>query len=279
MTKIKNLIDDYTDYLQYERTVTKQTLQAYLSDINRLMEAIGNTDIEDVTLSDLRQHMRDMKEAGLANATIRRRIHSLNTFYGWLVLEGIVDEQISRKLHLPKRHRKQPVWLSDDEIKRFAETPSRLSIAWQLMAWFGLRRSEILKLDWKDIRLQDKVLIVRDTKSKKDRVMPIPKALLPDLLEAWKNRDMPESGSVVGIGKSPFVRAFKKHLKNCGLSGKGITPHTLRHSFASSLIRQGVPLTVVKELLGHKDVSTTMIYIHHSDELLQDAMDKHILGK
>ncbi len=279
MTKIKDLIDDYSDYLQYERTVTKQTLQAYLSDIKHLIDSVGNVDIANVTLSDLRQHMRDMSKEGLANATIRRRIHSLNTFYGWLVLEEYVEEQISRKLHLPKRDRKQPVWLSDSEIKRFANTPSRLSIAWKLMAWFGLRRSEILHLDWKDVRLQDRVLIVRDTKSKKDRVMPIPKALLAELYEEWRKKDMPESGSIVGITKSPFVRAFKKHLKACGLADKGVTPHTLRHSFASSLIRAGVPLTVVKELLGHKDVSTTMIYVHHSDELLQDAMEKHILGK
>lgn len=278
MTKISELIHDYTEYLKYERAVAKETVRGYISDIHRLINAVGDTDIESVTLDDLRKHTRDMSKEGLASATIRRRIHSLNTFYNWLVLEDIVEEAISNRLHLPKRERKQPTWLSDNEIRRFANTPSPHSLSWKILAWFGLRRSELLNLDWRDVRLPDRVIIIRDTKSKKDRVMPIPDAFHGELTQAWIDAGMPDEGYVTIVRKGALLRAFKRHLKVCGLDNKKVTPHTLRHSFASQLVRQGVSITVVKELLGHTDIATTMIYVHHSDELIQDAMDKHILA-
>jgi integrase/recombinase XerD len=278
MNTLISLLPAYRDYLELERALRPQTVKAYTHDIVRLHAFIGDKPVPDITLGDLRGHIRNMASEGLSTETIRRRIHSLNTFYKWLMLEGLASEQISSKLHLPKRVRKQPTWLSDVEIRTFANTPSRLSIAWQILAWFGLRRSELLKLDWRDVRLNDGIIIVRDTKSRDDRVMPIPDAFKIELAREWIDLGMPSSGLVVGIAKSPFARAFRKHLIECGLDGKGITPHTIRHSFASSLIRAGVPLTVVKELLGHKDVSTTMIYVHHNDDMLKDAMNKHILG-
>lgn len=278
MNTLISLLPNYIDYLELERALRPQTVKAYKSDIERLHIFVGDKDVSKISLDDLRAHMRNMAKEGLSTETIRRRIHSLNTFYKWLVLENIVTEQISAKLHLPKRTRKQPTWLSDIEIRKFANTQSRLSIAWKLLAWFGLRRSELLRLNWRDVRLNDGIIILRDTKSRDDRIMPIPSAFKPELAQEWIDVGMPTEGRVVPVAKSPFARAFRKHLIECGLQDRGITPHTLRHSFASSLIRQGVPLTVVKELLGHKDVSTTMIYVHHSDELLQDAMNKHILG-
>lgn len=278
MKTLISLLPSYIDYLELERALRPQTVKAYKSDIERLHVFVGDKAIQKISLDDLRAHVRAMKKAGLSTQTIRRRIHSLNTFYKWLVLENILPEAISTKLHLPKRVRKQPIWLSDVEIRIFANTPSRLSLAWKLLAWFGLRRSEMLRLDWRDVRLNDGIVIIRDTKSHDDRIIPIPDAFKPELAQEWIDVGMPKDGRVVAIAKSPFMRAFRKHLINCGLQDKGITPHTLRHSFASSLIRQGVPITVVKDLLGHKDLNTTMIYVHHSDTLLQDAMNKHILG-
>jgi len=278
MPTLKELRKDYREYLEFERALRPQTIKAYMGDIVRLQQFIGAKDVTEITLQDLRAHMRDMAQAGLSTETIRRRIHSLNTFYKWLMLEGIVNEQTSAKLQLPKRRRKQPVWLSDAEIKRFVNTPSPLSIAWKLMAWFGLRRSEVLTLDWRDVRLTEGIIIIRKSKGD-DRVLPIPNAFKPDIAEEWIERGMPTDGLVTGITKSTLARAFTKHLKKCGLEDRNITPHTIRHSFASSLIRAGVSLTVVKDLLGHKDVNTTMIYVHHSDDLLSDAMNKHPLGK
>lgn len=278
MTTLSSLLPSYIDYLELERALRPQTIQAYKGDIERLHGFVGDKDIEKITLNDLRAHMRDMAKDGLSTETIRRRIHSLNTFYKWLILENIVPEQLSAKLHLPKRIRKQPTWLSDSEIRTFANTPSKYSIAWKLLAWFGMRRSELVRLDWRDVRINDGIIIIRDTKSRDDRVMPIPDAFKPDLAQEWVAVGMPTEGRILKMSKNYFATIFRKHLVKCGLDGKGITPHTLRHSFASSLIRQGVPITVLKDLLGHKDVNTTMIYVHHNDMLLQDAMNKHILG-
>lgn len=278
MDTLSKLLPDYQEYLEYERALADNTIRSYTSDIIRLRDGIGDKKVSEITLDELRKHFRDMSKEGLAPATVRRRIHSINTFYSWLVIEGLVEEVITRKLHLPKRERKQPTWLSDNEIKLFANTPSEMSIAWKILCWFGLRRSELLNLDWRDIRLQDGVIIIRDTKSKNDRVMPIPSTFKQDLYKEWGKAHMPDGGKIIPFGKVAFNNRFQKHLKECGLSNKGVTPHTLRHSFASSLIRQGVPITVVKDLLGHKDISTTMIYVHHSDDLMIDAMERHVLG-
>lgn len=276
MVTLNELRNRYRDYLQYERGLAKQTVTAYLNDIDRLTAFLGNCDIETVTLDQLRAHMRDMAQSGLNANTIRRRIHSLSTFYGFLELENITRENLPKKLRLPKKKEHQPYWLSPEELHRFVETPSRLTLAWQLLAWFGLRRSELLNLRWEDIRWDGSLLIVKG-KGERERIIPIPNAMFDILYENWLSLGKPE-GRIISLGKSPFARAFKRHVVNCGLDPAQVTPHTLRHTFGSHLSQQGIDITIIKSLMGHKDIKTTMIYIHlHRDRMI-DAMEKHLLN-
>jgi integrase/recombinase XerD len=108
MTTLISLLPAYRDYLELERALRPMTVKAYIDDLKRLHDFVGDKAVPNITLADLRGHVRNMAGQGLSTETIRRRIHSMNTFYKWLELEGIVTEQISRKLHLPKRVRKQP---------------------------------------------------------------------------------------------------------------------------------------------------------------------------
>lgn len=276
MVTLNELKNRYRDYLQYERGLAKQTVTAYISDIDRLTAFVGNCHIEHVTLDQLRAHMRDMAYSGISANTIRRRIHSLSTFYTFLELENITKENLSKKLRLPKKKENQPYWLTPEELHRFVETPSRLTLAWQLLAWFGLRRSELLSLRWDNIRWDGSLLIVKG-KGEYERIIPIPSAIFDILHENWLSLGKPE-GRIIPLGKSPFARAFKRHVVNCGLDPQKVTPHTLRHTFGSHLSQQGVDITIIKSLMGHKDIKTTMVYIHLHKTQMLEAMEKHLLN-
>ena len=274
MVTLNDLKTRYQDYLQHERGLAKETVKAYLNDIDRLIAFVGNCDVETITLDQLRAHMRDMSYKGLSANTIRRRVHSLNTFYGWLELEGITREQLPKKLRLPKKKDSQPVYLTPMELHRFVSTPSRLQLAWQLLAWFGLRRAELLSIQWTDIQWEQSVLVVQG-KGDTIRVIPIPVSAWEILWIRWIDLEKPE-GRIISLGKSPFVRAFQRHVKNCGLDPDRITPHVLRHTYATTLSAQGADLSVIKALLGHKDIKTTLIYVHKNREQLESAMEKYM---
>jgi len=273
--KISELIDDYKTYLKHERGLVSQTITCYVNDIITLIRVVGDKEPRELTLNDLRAYIQHLSSIGYARATIRRRIHGLNAWYVFLVLAGHVNEELSRKLHVPKKTRTQAKWLTEDELKRFVSTPTepRLACAWGFLAWCGLRRSELMKLQWQDIKLDDGVVIIRKAKGGKDRTLPLADELKHRIRFFHGLQFNPSEGRVFGAwGLNRFMREFRVHIANAGL--ENITPRTLRHTFATHLVRNGVSLMVVRELLGHTDIGTTMIYAHNDPMLMKDAMEK-----
>ncbi|MCL4252682.1 MAG: tyrosine-type recombinase/integrase [Anaerolineae bacterium] len=273
--KISELIDDYKTYLKHERGLVAQTITSYTNDIITLIRIVGDKEPCELTLTDLRAYVQHLSGLGYARATIRRRIHGLNAWYVFLVLAGHVNEELSRKLHVPKKTRPQAPWLTVDELKRFVNTPSepRLACAWGLLAWCGLRRGELFKLQWQDIKLDDDVIIIRKAKGGKDRTLPLSEELKYRIRDFWGLQLCPTEGRVFGKwGINRFMREFREHIANAEL--ENITPRTLRHTFATHLVRNGVSLMVVRELMGHTDIGTTMIYAHNDPMLMKDAMQK-----
>jgi integrase/recombinase XerD len=291
MTEIAELLHRYADYLQHERGLADATLTAYLSDLRGLARCV-TVPVEQVGRDELRAYMRHLSHEGYKPATIRRVFHGLGTFWSWLRMEHIISGDLpTDDLLLPRRTRTAPRWLSEDELRRFATTAVyrprrpllalRDQLAWQTLAWLGLRRQELLNLRVQDVHLQDGVIVVRNTKSKADRALAIPDQLAAGFNTFAGARD--GEAYVFGLDGGPwalptFNKAFKRHLRACGLDGLGITPHTLRHSFATHLVLRGVPLHVVKDLLGHKDISTTQIYLHADPAHLKAALGKHPLA-
>ncbi len=263
----------FQEYLLHERKSVVETVRAYSSDIRRLAASLGDVDVKTITLEELRFHLRTMSKQGLARNTLLRRMHGLNTYFEWLVLEGLVEEKISAKIRLPKREFKQPLIASDSEMETFINTPSKHRLAWLILAWFGLRRSEVLKLQWQDISFEKKTITVRDTKSKKDRVLPIASNMIPVLMAEWEKLGQPQTGNVALTNRAYFHIVYKRHLENCGLNPEyGF--HTWRHSFATRLHKRGVHVTVIQQLLGHERLETTMRYLHDLGDLISDAMEK-----
>lgn len=288
MTLISDLLSRYEDYLTHERALADATRYAYLRDL-RLLADFTPFAVEHVDRDELRAYMRYMSQKGYAPATIRRTFHGFGTFWAWLKLEGIVGELATENLNLPRLNRTAPRWLSEDELRRFAYSEVRRrdnrlvlrdALAWKVLAWLGLRRQELLGLQLKDVHLVDQVVVIRNTKSKQDRALAIPDELLCDFEQLCDGRAGEDY--VFGLygrpwGIQPFARAFKRQLANAGLAGRGITPHTLRHSFATHLVMRGVPLHVVQALLGHKEMSSTAKYLHTDPARLKDALAKHPL--
>lgn len=280
---IPELIEGYREYLQHERGLAKATVYAYTSDLRRLDAALG-MHVENITRNDLRGFMREMGKAGRAVATIRRTMHGLGTFWRWLHMEGHVKEIVTDHLDLPRKTQRVPAWMSETELKEFiastSKAPLRDSVAWRLLAHTGIRPDELRSLTIENVNLGDGVIVVRNTKSRRDRVIPLHESLRADMGKLIGAR--PKSQFVFGSDRKwrrdLMYVAFDKQLKRAGLDGRGFTPYTLRHSFATHLAMSGISIHVLKELLGHKDLSSTQIYLHASPNNLKDAMGKYFLA-
>lgn len=288
---IAELMPAYLDYLEHERQLAALSIVAYTIDLRGLAAFLDGKSVSEIEVNDLRSYMRDLGRRGFKVATIRRKFHGFGTFWRWLRMEGYTGEVITEYLRLPKKPHSVVQWLNAHDLRTFVETPvnradpheqQRDRLAWLLLAWLGLRRSEVLDLAVEDVRILDEVIIIRAAKGDKDRVLPLPPVLKSDLVSFIGQR---KSGYFF-LGRDgtqwkvkAFNRAFARHLRACGLDGQGITPHTLRHTFATHLVMAGVQITVVSELLGHADIQSTMLYVHTDMGNLRNAIAQHVLAK
>ncbi len=284
MNTIIELLPRYERYLRHERQAAQATIHAYTSDLRVLSEVIPQP-VEQVELNDFRRHVMNLSELGRKAATIERKIAGYRTFWHWLILEKIVTVNVPDGISIKKRPRPIPRWLSEDDLRTFVNTPEpklRNATAWKLLGWLGLRRSEILNMKVRDLMLSDRAVLIRNGKGNKDRLLVLPEQVIDDLYCLTAGQGDDELIFKGDFGGAWSVRSFKhnfdKHLARCGLEGKHITPHTLRHTFATHLVRRGVSIVDVKALLGHSDIKTTIIYLHSDQAQLRRAMDKHVLN-
>lgn len=283
--RLSDLVQPYTDYLQHERQLRPQTVTAYVNDLRQLAGFVGAVDVESVGVDDLRAYLRQMSRDGLHVNTIRRRFHGFGTLYEWLQLESLVTENLAHRVRLPKRRTTIPRWLSPDELHAFVRTPAvgryqqqrdRNRAAWHALAWLGLRRSELLRLQVADVRLAESLVVIRDTKGGDDRTLYLLPELADDLAQLIGDREGPVFVTRQGNqwGTNEMWAAFRGHLVACGLDDPTITPHSLRHTFGTRLARAGVSLDVIRRVMGHRDIKSTLIYLHQTDEDLREAMEK-----
>ena len=265
MTTIKDLIARYWDYLEFERMLRSATCTGYISDLRQLDRHLAYKPVETIIRDDVREYQRTMAEQGMAESTIRRRIHGYRVFWSWLDMEGIASKSTTSNLILPRRRRKTPKFMSEEQLRTLIATPAatpRESLAWALYAWLGLRFNEVFKLMAKDVRLEDHALNIRESKSD-DRTLPIPNTLFPALERAVAGLQ-PDDRIFANWSKNKMYKDFYAHLKVCGLDGLGFTFRALRHSFVTHRLDRDVPIHVVKDLAGHKRIDTTAVYAHAS---------------
>jgi len=288
--RIDELLGQYEEYITHEIQLAPATISNYLSDL-RKYSCFTSKEVAAITADDLREYMRHLSKIGLQSTSIRRKIHGFTTFWEWLKMQDIVQDVITQEIRLPRKDTKVPRWLNKPELAKFVNTPvkemfspwqaQRDSMAWKTLAWLGIRRGELLNMKIDDVKLDDWEVVIRNTKGKRDRVIPLPEPLLTDLEMFVRGRD--KSDYVFGESggkkwsKRNFHKAFNLHLDHCGLKGSDITPRTLRHTFATHMVAKTGNLAVVKEMTGHKDVKSLFIYVHAAPEWIKDAMSKNIL--
>lgn len=283
------LLEPFGDYLRFERGLSDRTVDAYLRDVGQMAAFAtdrGAAGPGEVTYGLLREFVLDLAEQGRASSTIARKISTLRTYYRFLAEEGRVDEDPTERLERPRQGRLLPQVLSYPEVEGILEAidmghwlATRDAAMLEVLYGAGLRVSELRDLRRPDLHLDEGLLRVRG-KGSKERVVPIgtraTDALRRYLRGLWPELDRGESEGAVFLNQHgrPLSRMgiwkiVRRHVDAAPVE-KRVTPHTLRHSFATHLLEGGADLAVVQELLGHADISTTQIYTHVDRSYLRE---------
>lgn len=271
--------------------MARSTVISYRSDLLGLAKFCPDS-VEQINTKQLRAYVRELSRRGLKSKTINRHFNGFTTFWKWLILEGVIDENPIPHITLPRVPLLAPHWLDNEELRAFYYTPSALrdpdlalrdTAAWQLLAWLGLRRGELLNLRGADVNLSVPSITIRASKNKRDRIMPLPLQLIASMRELMAGHQPFEFvfRGPAG-GKWPvktFDYAFKRHLKHAGLSGRDISPHWLRHTFATNQRLMGTDIVDVQMMLGHADLKSTMVYVHFDQTRMAAATSRNILNQ
>ncbi len=292
--RFEALVLDFLAYLEFERGLSRNTLSAYRGDLLQFGVFLAERDTEaaDATSADLSDFLAGLAEGegerpACSTATVHRKAACLRSFYRHLRREELVDDDPAARLATPLRGRKLPNVLSYGEVKRLLAQPHggepaalRDRALLELMYGSGLRASETTGLDVGDLDLEHGLLRTRG-KGSKERLVPMGgkavtavRAYLrggrPKLL-----RDHGESRLFLNfrggqLTRQGLYKIVRRHAQSAGLDGR-MSPHTLRHSFATHLLAGGCDLRSVQEMLGHADISTTQLYTHLSGEDLKEV--------
>jgi integrase/recombinase XerD len=292
-------IEDYLAYLHVERGLAAATIRAYRSDLTDFERSVSDTGDAWARSSDAavrylaaRTRRGQPGERALAPTSLRRRAAALKGFYRFAFGEGIIDVDVATHLDLPRQSRRLPDTLDVDEVDRLLEAASvggvRDRALLELLYAAGLRVSEAIGLDREDLSL-DGAFVRVIGKGDKERLVPIGEVSI-DHLSDWivgpravlieAHHVAPVRGGPLFLGdrgrrlaRQQAWAAVHGAAARAGLDGK-VSPHTLRHSFATHLLEGGADLRVVQELLGHASISTTQLYTHLTGERIRDVYRK-----
>lgn len=281
-------IERYDDYLALEQGASVQTSRAYKLDITRFVtfaKVKGASTPNEIGARMLREYVYHLKDLGLSPASIRRNVSAVRSYFRFLVGEGHVVRDPSERLETPKRWRTLPEVLAVEEVEKLLAAPSldeplafRDRAMLELAYGAGLRVSEWISLGVRDVMLQDHLVRVFG-KGAKERLVPIGRRAIGAIAIYLRElRPTLEKGEGKGalflnargqpLSRMGAWKILRKYVEQAGIT-KPVSPHTLRHSFATHLLEGGADLRAVQEMLGHVDISTTQIYTHVDREYLR----------
>lgn len=286
MTSINNLVADYLHYLVVERGLAANSVASYQNDLKKFSAFLVEQKVE-LTAVDKKvvlDFLEAQTKAKLANASILRLVTSLRKFFQYLVEEGKVEVDPMLLIDTPKKKASLPEVLSPKEVEALLKTPKtgealglRDRAILEVMYATGLRVSELVNLKLADLHLELGI-IQTIGKGQKERLVPI-----GDVASKWVKLYLKQSRpKLVKQKRNPYLfvnfhgnqltrqgiwKNLKALVKQAGIE-KNVTPHTLRHSFATHILENGADLRIVQELLGHADISTTQLYTHLSKKRL-----------
>ncbi|MFH0731378.1 MAG: tyrosine recombinase XerC [Candidatus Omnitrophota bacterium] len=283
---MKRYIDKFIRYLQIEREASPHTIRNYNIDLYAFAQFLGEKKIEEVDHLVIRKFLAHLRTMNLDKASVARKISCLRSFFRFLMREGYIKVNPVSGISSPKKDKKLPAFLEEGEVSRLLDTPAgdltglRNKAVLETLYSSGMRVSELTSLDIDNIDFVGEVVKLRG-KGKKERIVPIgSKALLA--VKRYRDKLKNEFSSKKELflnkkGKRLTDRTIRRIVnKYIAMTCKkeNISPHTLRHSFATHLLNRGADLRSVQELLGHSSLSTTQIYTHVTTERLKEVYDK-----
>jgi integrase/recombinase XerD len=297
-------IEAFLEMMSAERGASENTLLSYRRDLEDAAEfmAANGCSIDDSASADLSAYMDDIARRGFAASSQARRLSALRQFYRFLYSEGLRSDDPSGTVDSPRKDRALPKVLGEEEVTRLLERAAyeaadeslsdgqrlgaiRMQVMIELLYATGLRVSELIALPVAVARRDERFFIVRG-KGGKERMVPL-SGKAREALKVW----LDERGKEPATSESPWLfpaaseggflprQVFARDLKGlaarAGIAAARISPHVLRHAFASHLLQNGADLRVVQQLLGHSDISTTQIYTHVLEKRLVELVSRH----
>jgi integrase/recombinase XerD len=287
-------LDAYLTHLTVERRLARNSVDSYARDLSGLADFAGRTgtSIEALTRADLEGHVRDLMAEGRSPRSVARAVACYRGFFRFLVIDGRLTVNPADDLRPPRAWKVLPRYLAVEDVDRLMEQPIvntprglRDRALIELLYATGMRVSELLSLRPADVNLEASYLTCSG-KGNKQRIVPI-----GDEAGDWVKRYLREGRSALlgkrssprlfvnakggghGLTRVGFWKILKSYARQAGLT-KGLSPHMLRHSFATHLLERGADLRAIQMMLGHADLSTTQIYTHVLEQRMRSIYDK-----
>jgi len=289
---MKSYLPQYISYLSIEKNCSPLTTNDYRLELDKFSEYVITkvSNLNEVNITLIRSYIQCIKEMrNLSNTSIYKKIAILKSYFNFLEDEEIIKKNPTRKIHFPRKEKQIPRVITHQEfewlIKCLRYSPARCKknyirdkLIFHMLYYCGLRRSELLNLDWDDVNLESKVLFIRSTKNKSDRIIPIHEKVL-ELLDLYLDQRLPLSNRALIIGEidkrltvTAFTNLINMHLMISGLKKKRYSAHSFRHAFATRLTEKNVNLLLVQRLLGHLSLDSTKIYVHFDNMSYKEAV-------
>jgi tyrosine recombinase XerC len=284
---MEKYIEKFIRYLQIEKNYSPHTILNYRLDLEGFRKFIGEADLEKIDYLALRKYLANLKENNLGNRSVGRHLSALRSFFKFLTREGYIKANPIIILSSPKLDKHLPQFLTEEETAKLIESAFpkddkderglRDRAILETFYSCGIRISELVGLSQQDVDFIGGIVKVFG-KGRKERIVPIGEAALGAIRKYLDRRKKQNDAVFLNKNGSRITTRgvrdiVEKYIKVAGIR-QGISPHTLRHSFATHLLNRGADLRTVQELLGHANLSTTQIYTHLTTERLKAVYDK-----
>jgi integrase/recombinase XerD len=297
---MKEPIENFLNYLAVEKGYSENTIDAYRNDLNGLIEfakreASRRGSIPswaDFSRQSMLSYLLDLKERGYVATTIARKVAATRSFFGFLLSEGIITTDPTENMSSPSVGKALPKPISINQVRLLLAQPNQLSTAeakrdsamLELLYASGMRISELVALNLGDINMEGDYYVRCFGKGHKERIIPLYEQIAktikkyidetrPKLAHSKKEEALFLNARGERLTRQGFWQKLKEYAKSAGLDSQ-ISPHTLRHSFATHMLSGGADLRSVQELLGHANISTTQVYTHLTTEHIRRTYEK-----
>jgi len=277
-------IPKFLTYLEVEKNYSDHTILNYRIDLDEFYDFLNGQALEAVDYSVLRRYVAHIRQKNLKPRSVARKLSSLRSFFKYLHRQGVINKNPATLLMTPKLDKKLPNFLSENETTTLIETPKTDDISdlrdraiFETLYSTGIRVSELVGLNENSVDMIGNVVRVMG-KGKKERIVPIGEKALEAIRTYCQSRPIKNSALFLNksgqrISTRSIRNIINKHIHQTSILKK-VSPHAIRHSFATHLLNRGADLRSVQELLGHQNLSTTQIYTHLTTEKLKSVYDQ-----